>query len=128
MLDALLGDSTMIQLQGKNNSATIVFSVLFWIDQVLFGLPCAFFGIDLLIKGTAEGLVAVIALFLAWIGGTLTWGFAALMYRLPFYELPVSQIAKSIAQQNLSQKSADVENAIAEAVHSMEEVRGTKWT
>jgi hypothetical protein len=50
------------------------------LDFVLFGLPSMGFGLDLLIQGQTTGVLNVISIFLAWIGGTLVFGFAPLMH------------------------------------------------
>jgi hypothetical protein len=70
--------------------ASRIFRVLFWIHQVLFGLPSVllFFEViniarenpnPLLVTTTGFGLE--IALLLTWIGGTLLWGLASLLHR-----------------------------------------------
>ena len=56
-------------------------TVMFWIHQVFFGLPSVGLGLDLLITGKATGILNVIGMFLAWIGGSLAWGFGALIHR-----------------------------------------------
>jgi hypothetical protein len=54
---------------------------LFWIHQVVFGMPSAFQGLGLLLRGARDAdVMQVIALLLAWIGGTLMWGFASLIH------------------------------------------------
>jgi hypothetical protein len=55
--------------------------VIFWMHQVLFGLPCLFLGLEVVITGRAQGVLNAIALLLVWIGGSLTWGFAVLFKR-----------------------------------------------
>jgi hypothetical protein len=45
-------------------------------------------GFELITQGKAEGIINVIGLFLAWIGGTLVWGLAVLMHQRPSYDLP----------------------------------------
>lgn len=62
--------------------AAKIFLVLFWLHQLLFGVPSALFGIDLLMRGNMQGLIPAIGLLLAWVGGTLTWGFASLLHQL----------------------------------------------
>jgi hypothetical protein len=57
-----------------------------WIHQVLLGLPSALIGLDLLLQGQTSGVIAAIGLLLAWIGGTLVWGLAALMHQRTVYE------------------------------------------
>jgi hypothetical protein len=63
--------------------ASRIFQVLFWIHQVVVGLPSMGFGLDLITQGKAQGIINVIGLFLAWTGGTLVWGFAVLMHQRP---------------------------------------------
>jgi uncharacterized membrane protein YeaQ/YmgE (transglycosylase-associated protein family) len=74
---------------GDDDGSTI-FKVLFWIHQVVLGLPSMIVGLDILLQGESRGIINGIGLLLAWIGGTLVWGLAALMYRRPFYDLPPS--------------------------------------
>ena len=62
-------------------SASVIFKILFWIHQVILGLPAATIGLDLVIRGQTEGILAAIGLLLAWIGGTLVWGLAALIHQ-----------------------------------------------
>ena len=62
-------------------SASGIFKILFWIHQVILGLPAATIGLDLVIRGQTEGILAAIGLLLAWIGGTLVWGLAALIHQ-----------------------------------------------
>src|SRR5262249_29230666 len=49
--------------------------------QVVLGLPAATIGLDLVIRGQTEGILAAIGLLLAWIGGTLMWGLAVLIHQ-----------------------------------------------
>jgi len=65
-----------------------LFKLLFWINQIILGLPCFYFGIDLVTRGRTDGIINVIGLFLAWIGGSLTWGMAALMHERFSFSLP----------------------------------------
>jgi uncharacterized membrane protein (DUF485 family) len=60
--------------------ASRIFRVLFWVHQVLFGLPSALLAFEVFTGGTTLGLIHVIGLFLAWIGGTLLWGLASLLH------------------------------------------------
>ena len=62
-------------------SASGIFKILFWVHQVILGLPAATIGLDLVIRGQTEGILAAIGLLLAWIGGTQVWGLAALMHQ-----------------------------------------------
>jgi|SRR5262252_8316562 len=70
--------------------ASRIFRVLFWIHQVLVGLPSVLLVLELfhivrtnpdtlLITTQGEGLA--IPLLLTWIGGTLLWGLASLIHR-----------------------------------------------
>jgi len=70
--------------------ASRIFRVLFWIHQVLLGVPSLLVGgdlINILVKSpdrlliTIQGYHVLIPLLLAWIGGTLLWGLASLMHR-----------------------------------------------
>ena len=63
----------------SRSSAKSVFLFLFWTHQLVVGVPSAFIGLDILISGKATGVINAIGLLLAWIGGTLVWGFAVLM-------------------------------------------------
>jgi hypothetical protein len=57
---------------------TRVFQIIFWIHQVLFGLPSLWLLFGLLIDAIdISGKVT--GTFLFWIGGTLVWGFASLI-------------------------------------------------
>ena len=58
-----------------------VFKILFWIHQVVLGVPSMFFALELVTKGKATGIINVIGVFLAWIGGTLVWGLAAIIHQ-----------------------------------------------
>jgi hypothetical protein len=44
-----------------------------------------FFAWELLTQDKATGIINVIGVFLAWIGGTLVWGLAALIHREEVY-------------------------------------------
>jgi hypothetical protein len=72
--------------------ASRIFRVLFWIHQVLFGLPAVllFFEVINIARGnpspllvTTTGFGIEIVLLLTWIGGTLLWGLASLLHRPP---------------------------------------------
>jgi hypothetical protein len=65
-----------------------VFIVLFWIHQAVLGLPSVSFGVDLLTEGKADGIINVVGFLLAWIGGTLVFGLAALMHQKVSYTMP----------------------------------------
>ena len=71
----------MVFMTTMTGSASGIFKILFWIHQVILGLPAATIGLDLVIRGQTEGILAAIGLLLAWIGGTLVWGLAALIYQ-----------------------------------------------
>jgi hypothetical protein len=62
-------------------TASGIFKILFWIHQVILGVPSFVIGLDLVIEGRTEGILAALGLLLAWIGGTLLWGFAALIHQ-----------------------------------------------
>lgn len=62
-------------------TAERAFKILFWVHQVVIGVPAAFIGFEILSTGTSDGIVNAIGLLLAWIGGTLLWGLAALIHR-----------------------------------------------
>jgi hypothetical protein len=97
-----------------------VFRALFWIHQVVLGLPSVFFALDLLIKGRTDGIINVIGIFLAWIGGTLVFGLAAIMHQRLSYSLPpvFTNIADSIARFETMQTHANALSAVAEAVET----------
>jgi hypothetical protein len=70
--------------------ASRIFRVLFWIHQVLYGLPSVLLGLELLniqvrdpdtVLITTRGFALAIPLLLTWIGGTLLWGLASLLHR-----------------------------------------------
>jgi len=71
----------MVFMTTMTGSASGIFKILFWIHQVILGLPAATIGLDLVIRGQTEGILAAIGLLLAWIGGTLVWGLAALIHQ-----------------------------------------------
>src|SRR5262245_12327753 len=54
----------------ERGKARSIFILLFWIRQVVLGLPSVVLGIDLLSKGQAQGIINVIGSLLAWIGGS----------------------------------------------------------
>jgi integrase len=80
----------IVAIRQHNSKASVVFKFLFWGHQLILGLPSAGFALDLLIEGKAQGIVSVIGIFLAWIGGTLVWGLAALIHDKQVYDLPSS--------------------------------------
>ena len=103
-----------------DRGASGVFKVLFSIHQVLLGLPSMGFGFELLTQGKTQGIINVIGLFLAWIGGTLVWGFAALIHQRPVYDLPpvFAGIGDNIARLEQMQQNASALNAVADALDS----------
>jgi hypothetical protein len=63
---------------------------LFWVHQVLLGVPSVYIAIDFIdavVKEPDRPLIAINGyyilppLLLGWIGGTLLWGLASLMHR-----------------------------------------------
>ena len=106
-----------LQVHGYSHGSALVFKILFWIYQVLLGLPSALIGLDLLLEGETSGVIAAIALLLAWIGGTLVWGLAALMHQRTVYELPsvFDQLADNIARLETMQTHAGAVGAVADA-------------
>ena len=67
-----------------------IFRVLFWIHQVLFGLPSVLLFFELFNISVREtdtmliatrGFALAIPLLLTWIGGSLLWGLASLLHR-----------------------------------------------
>ena len=99
-------------------TASLVFKVLFWIHQIVLGLPSVSIGLDLVIEGKAEALFNAIGLLLAWIGGTLVWGIAALIHGRRTFDLPpiFSAIAQNIAQIETMQLHTTAVSAVADAV------------
>jgi hypothetical protein len=113
-----IASSPHLSMPRHDRGASSVFKVLFWIHQVLLGLPSMGFGFDLLIQGKAQGIINVIGLFLAWIGGTLVWGLAALIHQQPVYDLPpvFAAIAENIARLEKMQEHASAVSAVADAI------------
>ena len=105
-----------LQVHSYSHGPALVFKILFWIHQVLLGLPSALIGLDLLLEGETSG--EAIVLLLAWIGGTLVWGLAALMHQRTVYELPsvFDQLADNIARLETMQAHAGAVGAVADAV------------
>ena len=68
-------------------------------------------------EGETSGVIAAIGLLLAWIGGTLVWGLAALMHQRTVYDLPsvFGQLADNMARLETMQAHAAAEHAIADA-------------
>jgi hypothetical protein len=96
--------------------ASSIFKVLFWIHQILLGLPSAFIGLDLITEGKETGIINAIGLLLAWIGGTLVWGLAAIMHQRPVYELPpvFAAINENVARLEKMQEHKSAVNAVAD--------------
>jgi len=107
-----------LQVHSYSHGPALVFKILFWIHQVLLGLPSALIGLDLLLGGETSGEAVV--LLLAWIGGTLVWGLAALMHQRTVYELPsvFHQLADNIARLETTQARAGAVGAVADAVNN----------
>jgi hypothetical protein len=107
-----------LQVHSYSHGLALVFKILFWIHQVLLGLPSALIGLDLLLEGETSG--EAIVLLLAWIGGTLVWGLAALMHQRTIYELPsvFDQLADNIARLETMQAHAGAVGAVADAVNN----------
>jgi hypothetical protein len=113
------GNSAANSISIRNESAaSLAFKIAFWVHQVFLGIPSVWIGIDLVTNGKTEGIINAMGLLLAWIGGTLVWGLAALMYRRPAFELPniVSVIAENVARlERLETHTASV-SAVADAL------------
>ena len=109
-----------LQVHSYSHGPALVFKILFWIYQVLLGLPSALIGLDLLLEGETSGVIAAIGLLLAWIGGTLVWGLAALMHQRTVYELPsvFDQLADNIARLETIQAHAGAVGAVADVVNN----------
>jgi hypothetical protein len=105
------------KIYGKDESTG--FKLLFWIHQGIVGLPAMSIGADLLLKGKSEGIINAIGLLLAWIGGTLVWGLAALMHRRPVYELPpaFAAVVTNIARLESMQTHSGGVSAVADAMN-----------
>jgi hypothetical protein len=101
----------------SSGTASGVFKFLFWVHQILLGVPSIGFGFDLLVQGKTQGIISVIGFLLAWIGGTLVWGLAALMHQKPVYNLPreFAAIATSLERLEKMQVQASAKSAIADA-------------
>ena len=70
--------------------ASRIFRVLFWIHQVLVGVPSVLLFLELFnivrtdpntLLISTRGFALAIPLLLIWIGGTLLWGLASLLHR-----------------------------------------------
>jgi hypothetical protein len=55
------------------------FLIIFWIHQVIFGLSSLGAVLNLLLEGGTTGQSNLAPLLLAWIAGSLTWGFGFVM-------------------------------------------------
>jgi hypothetical protein len=100
------------------SAASLAFKIIFWGHQVFLGIPSVWIGVDLITNGKIEGIINAIGLLLAWIGGTLVWGLAALIYRKPAFELPnvVSAIAENVARLERLETHAASVGAVADAL------------
>ena len=98
------------------NTASGVFKVLFWIHQFVFGLPAMMIILYILAPqsdpGLAVGTLSITGL-LAWIGGTLVWGLAAIMHQRPPYEL-LAEVNENIARLGKMQVHEMAVGAVAE--------------
>jgi hypothetical protein len=96
--------------------ASKVFQILFWIHQLVLGLPSVGIGLDLLGEGKATGIINAIGLLLAWIGGTLVWGLAAIIHQRPVYELPpiLAAINENIARLEKMHEHESAVKAVAD--------------
>lgn len=70
---------------GERSRGRRAFAILFWIHNIVFGGSSALIAIELLSTGKATGVINAIALALIWIGGSITWGFAALIHERPSF-------------------------------------------
>jgi hypothetical protein len=104
--------------QKSGGNASAIFQFLFWVHQIFLGLPSVGFGFQLLMEGKTQGIISVIGFLLAWIGGTLVWGLAALMHQRPVYDLPrvFAAMEESVERLEAMQMRADSESAVATAV------------
>jgi hypothetical protein len=104
--------------QHDGSTASRIFQVLFWIHQVVLGLPSMGSGFQLVTEGQAQGIISVIGFFLAWIGGTLVWGLAVLIHQRPFYDLPplFVTIQEDVARLAAMQVHAEGVGAITETL------------
>jgi hypothetical protein len=70
--------------------ASRIFRALFWLHQVLVGLPAILLFLELLnivrtnpdtLLISTQGFALTLPVLLFWIGGTLLWGLAGLLHR-----------------------------------------------
>jgi hypothetical protein len=110
--------SELLSIRQHGGGAAGVFKVLFWVHQIILGLPSVGYGLDLLVEGKVQGVISVIGIFLAWIGGTLVWGFGALMHQRMSYDLPpiFATINENIARLETMQVHASAASAVADAL------------
>ena len=120
---SVTASSEVLTVRQHNGGASSVFKVLFWVHQVVLGLPSVGFGLNLLIEGTVQGVISVIGVFLAWIGGTLVWGLAALMHQRMSYDLPpvFAAISENVARMETMQVHASAAVAVADALDTEHE-------
>jgi hypothetical protein len=96
-----------------------IFKPLFWTHQILLGLPSMGLGIELVSQGKVGGLLNVIALFLAWIGGTLAWGLAAIMHQSLTSDLP--PVFTAISEKLARLEAQQVHDRAVQAVSGLAE-------
>ena len=60
-----------LQVHGYSHGSALVFKILFWIYQVLLGLPSALIGLDLLLEGETSGVIAALRYFVSGLGARL---------------------------------------------------------
>jgi hypothetical protein len=112
--------TTSPRIISHDRGASLLFKVLFWVHQILLGLPSITIGLDLLTEGKTVGIVYAIGFLLAWIGGTLVWGLAAIMHQRPVYELPsfLATMAESVARLEKLQTHDKAVGAVADALQA----------
>jgi hypothetical protein len=85
-----MSENTPQQPSRSFGRASRIFRVLFWIHQVLVGLPSVLLFLELFnisvreldtMLITTRGFALAIPLLLTWIGGSLLWGLASLLHR-----------------------------------------------
>ena len=99
-----------------------IFRVIFWVHQVLFGLPSVVVGPGLLFRSIRAGITPqesiielamqtpiLAALFLAWIGGTLLWGFACLLHHPLFSGSEMWSQADPLGTASIVQEAPEIE-------------------
>jgi|SRR5215472_10459780 len=121
-MPAALSSKWEVRQSGRGRISD-VFVALFWVHQVVLGLPSVAFGLELLFTGRVEGIVNVIGFFLAWIGGTLAFGLAVLMHRKASYVLPAAfdELVDHIARLETMQRDVTAKSAVASAIGTSED-------